>query len=427
MGDSADNILQTLQIDEETVSYEGIKKSLNDYFAERRNVIVERARFNKRSQKPGESVDTFIQDLYRLADNCDYGTLKDDLIRDRIVVGVVNDSLSDRLQSKASLTLAQAVQLSRQAESRAQNRDLVRGDNNQAQVEFVNPGKTGNRKQPSKETQRPAPSCGWCGRERHYRQVCPAKDATCNKCSKRGHFQSVCRSSTFQTKKVHELQEDERQEEGDENLFLGEVLASGGGWTAQLGVNGRNTRFKLDTGAAVTVIGDQIPWLKDQELVKPKQTLRGPGNIPIPVIGMFHANLTYRQRKIIEPVYVIPDQTCLLLSRKACVELGLITRTDEEINEVTPPPADFRAEFPSLFSGLGKVKTEIHITLQPDTQPHCLYTPRKIPHPLLPRVKQEIDSMLQQGVISPVTVPTTWCSGLVPVPNLMARLDSVLT
>ena len=227
MGDSADDTLQTLQIDEETVSYEGIKKSLNDYFAERRNVIVERARFNKRSQKPGESVDTFIQDLYRLADNCDYGTLKDDLIRDRIVVGVVNDSLSDRLQSKASLTLAQAVQLSRQAESRAQNRDLVRGNNNQAQVEFVNPGKTGNRKQPSKETQRPAPSCGWCGRERHYRQVCPAKDATCNKFSKRGHFQSVCHSSTFQTKKVHELQEDERQEEGDENLFLGEVLASG--------------------------------------------------------------------------------------------------------------------------------------------------------------------------------------------------------
>ena len=80
MGDSADDILQTLRLDEGTVSYEEIKKSLNDYFAERRNIIVERARFNKRSQKPGESVDAFIQDLYRLADNCDYGMLKDDLI-----------------------------------------------------------------------------------------------------------------------------------------------------------------------------------------------------------------------------------------------------------------------------------------------------------------------------------------------------------
>jgi len=80
MGDSADDILQTLQLDEGTVSYEAIKKSLNDHFAEWRNVIVERAHFNKRSQIAGESVDTFIQDLYRLADNCDYGVLKDSLI-----------------------------------------------------------------------------------------------------------------------------------------------------------------------------------------------------------------------------------------------------------------------------------------------------------------------------------------------------------
>ena len=83
----ADDILQTLPLDEGTVSYDEIKKSLNDYFAERRNVIVERARFNKRSQKLGESVETFIQDLYRLANNCNYGALRDDLIRDRIVVG----------------------------------------------------------------------------------------------------------------------------------------------------------------------------------------------------------------------------------------------------------------------------------------------------------------------------------------------------
>ena len=92
---------------------------------------MERARFNKRSQKPGESVETFIQDLYRLADNCNYGALRDDLIRDRIVVGVLDDSLSDRPQSKGTLTLTQAVQMSCQAESRAQNCDIIRGTTNQ--------------------------------------------------------------------------------------------------------------------------------------------------------------------------------------------------------------------------------------------------------------------------------------------------------
>ena len=113
MGDSADDILQTLQLNKGTVSYQEIKKSLNDYFHKRQNVIVERAHFNKRSQIAGESVDTFIQDLYRLADNYDYGALKDSLIWDRIVVGVLDDSLPTRLHLKASLTPAQTVQSNR--------------------------------------------------------------------------------------------------------------------------------------------------------------------------------------------------------------------------------------------------------------------------------------------------------------------------
>ena len=137
-----------------------------------------------------------------------------------------------------------------------------------------------------------------------------------SKCKKKGHFHKVCRSATFQTKKVHEVEEDEGHEAGDDVLFLGEILTTGGGLTPQLGVNGQNTRFKLDTGAAVTVIGDNILWLKDQVLVKPKKTLRGPGNIQILIIGMFHATLTYRRRSITEPVYVIPGQTCPLLKKK---------------------------------------------------------------------------------------------------------------
>ena len=67
--------------------------------------------------------------------------------------------------------------MSRQAETRAQNRDLVRGDNKPAQVEWVDSGRSGNKKTPNKESSKPTPNCGWCGRERHNRQVCLAKDA----------------------------------------------------------------------------------------------------------------------------------------------------------------------------------------------------------------------------------------------------------
>ena len=163
--------------------------------------------------------------------------------------------------------------MSRQAETRAQNRDLVRGDNKPPQIEFVDPGKSGNKKTPNKESSKPTPICGWCGRERHHRQVCPAKDATYNKCKKGTLSKCLSQRSASPTKKICELEEDEGQEEGDEILFLGEVQTTGGGWTAQFGVNGQLTRFKLDTGAAVIVVGANTSWLKDQKLVKPKQTL----------------------------------------------------------------------------------------------------------------------------------------------------------
>lgn len=99
MGDCADDSLATLRIDEHKATYEEVRTALNSYFDVRRNLIVQRARFNKRHQLLGESVDAFIQDLYRLAEDCEYGSLKDGLIRDRIAVGVLDDMLSDRLQS----------------------------------------------------------------------------------------------------------------------------------------------------------------------------------------------------------------------------------------------------------------------------------------------------------------------------------------
>ena len=86
-------------------SYDQFKQTLDAYFGVRRNLIIERAKFNRRNQQPGESVDVFIPDLYRLAEHCDYGVLREQLIRDRIVVGVIDDALSDRLQAQADLTL----------------------------------------------------------------------------------------------------------------------------------------------------------------------------------------------------------------------------------------------------------------------------------------------------------------------------------
>ena len=96
MGDTADDIYHSFHLTDEG-EYKVTKKKFDDYFMKKKNVIYERAKFNMRRQEEGEPVDVFITALYNLASKCDYGTLNDELIRDRIVVGIRNQSLSEKM------------------------------------------------------------------------------------------------------------------------------------------------------------------------------------------------------------------------------------------------------------------------------------------------------------------------------------------
>lgn len=57
------------------------------HFVVRRIFIFERAKFNRRHQEEGETADMFITAVHALLERCNVGELKDELIRDRIVVG----------------------------------------------------------------------------------------------------------------------------------------------------------------------------------------------------------------------------------------------------------------------------------------------------------------------------------------------------
>ena len=125
MGDSADDLLTTLHRVEDRATYEEVTEALNGYYHARKSTIAERAKFNRRCQKPGEPVEQFMQDLHRLAEDCEYSELREQLLRDRI--GVLDDSLSDRLQSRPDLTLADAVRLARQDEGTQTRQSLGTG------------------------------------------------------------------------------------------------------------------------------------------------------------------------------------------------------------------------------------------------------------------------------------------------------------
>ncbi|XP_048583904.1 uncharacterized protein K02A2.6-like [Nematostella vectensis] len=100
-----------------------------------------------------------------------------------------------------------------------------------------------------------------------------------------------------------------------------------------------------------------------------------------------------------------------LLSKSAIQALQLLIPSAAVHNVETAP--NFKAEFPELFKGRGLMRDKYKIPLKPDAVSVCLYTPRRVPHPLLPKVKEKLLAMVRQKVISPVSEPTDLCSGMV--------------
>lgn len=138
MESEADDILDSLNLSAaQKNKYKTVTEKLIGYFIPKRNVIFERVKFNQRVQMDGESVDSFVTNLYKLAENCGFGALHDDLIRDRIVVGLRDHRLSEKLQLDAELTLEKATTQARQHETVKAQQSVVRGQKQESSMDAV--------------------------------------------------------------------------------------------------------------------------------------------------------------------------------------------------------------------------------------------------------------------------------------------------
>lgn len=161
---------------------------------------------------------------------------------------------------------------------------------------------------PKHSAVKPQPSsvrqtCYRCGKSPgHAKAQCPARDITCHTCGKRGHYSKVCKSS----KTVHVVETDCND---DAPLFLGSVDAGLDPWYADLTVRNHKVRFKIDTGADVSVIPAKIYYAitdNNAQLAKPDRPLFGP-RPHASVIGRYTESLCRGEQVIQEDVYVVNE------------------------------------------------------------------------------------------------------------------------
>ena len=167
--------------------------------------------------------------------------------------------------------------------------------------------------------------CYRCGNSpTHKREECPAINATCLKCKKRGHYASKCKS-----KIVRSVDEEIQSGTSDEDCyFLGAVEGdkSQAKWSVNLSLGKANTRFKIDTGADVTVIPESLYLQTGMgKLQKSSLELFGPGQSKLSVKGVIKGNLkTGSGKTTTQEIYIVENLKEPLLGRPAIDALNLV-------------------------------------------------------------------------------------------------------
>lgn len=391
------------------------------YCIPKKNVTFERHRFFTCVQKTGETIDQYVTELRKRSKTCEFGGLTDSLITDRLVCGIPENSLRERLLREQDLSLDRAITLCRAAEtvktqakelfSESCNVDAVRRDANKAvrhksvAPEVKNVETPANREGKGK-------TCSRCGTQ-HLPRRCPAYGKICHNCNKNNHYARCCKNENRQSD-VHAVDESDTEEVYVD--VVTENILEKKDWIMTLKLNETRMAVKLDTGAQANVISE-IEFKK----IRPRPRLhatnvkvKGYSGAAIPVIGKCIVRVTHRDKEHTLAFIVVPKKVQAILGLNACERLNLVKRVLVIESEGDTDYDELRKEYNDLFQGLGCLSGEHTIRVNKSVPP-VINPCRKVPFALQKPLKAELDRMESLNVIEKIDEPTEWVSSLVIV------------
>ena len=436
-----------------------------------KNETFERYKFNSRNQENGEPIELYVAELRKLAKSCNYRDLEESLIRDRVVLGVPDVSIRKRLLQELDLNLAKAVAVVKAHEATQKQMRSIDADNG-SEVHAVH-------RRPNVVARRAAApvsgrdnttprECKFCGRVHPFKKEnCPAWGKSCQACGGRNHFAMKCRNAEVRLIDPDALGDaDEqlrpRQTENTLTLDIGAVSARDSGklFAHLLLGSDHLQKFQLDTGATANIIPQHVykKACRDHHMtrLKPcdislvmfnKSTTKVMGKALIEVL-----NPKNGARYEVEFLVVREDFTPLI-GVKTLQTMNLIEVKSENIaivndeekkenekthekeeatenhedvfkksrkaeekdcNKVNLPAKELYSLYSDVFTGVGKLPGKLRIQTDESVRPVQLPA-RSVAEAVKEEVKDELDRLVKDGIISPVSEPTEWVSAMVVV------------
>jgi len=275
LGPAARKVYRTFTwaADADSRKIDSVLAKFDEFCRPRENIPFERYKFNVRQQEPGETFEKYLSVLRQMAGRCNFEHLTpDEVLRDRLLFGISDSRVRERLLREDKLTLTKTLEICRAAEvSKAQIKavnDLkpLAPSSAATEVHAVKSCKykaaaAVTHSQKKTGTTGHVTKCKFCTTSHELvRGACPARDKKCNICGRKGHFAAKCYQR--KDKAVHAVDDtDDIDNQGDECFTVFEVHA-----TRKLdddeqvtlkAKSGKYIRFQIDTGAQCNVISVQ--------------------------------------------------------------------------------------------------------------------------------------------------------------------------
>lgn len=110
---------------DETAKFSRILQHLEDICVPRLLIIYNRYKFFTCKQTYSDKFDDFLRDLLNWSDNCEFGDLKDILLKDCIITGIPDNSIRQRLLETEELDFAKTVEICRAVEKWRRVRNVL--------------------------------------------------------------------------------------------------------------------------------------------------------------------------------------------------------------------------------------------------------------------------------------------------------------
>ena len=326
-----------------------------------------------------ETVDNFVAELKTLAKTCNFcNSLRNSLIRDRIVLGIKNEQTTKKLPRMRDLTLNKCVDVCRskevtamQMKSLAEPVDSV----NQVKSKRTKPDKPSDVKS-SLESKKI--SCKICGYDHPLvKRKCPVWGKTCKRCNGKNHFAKKCSKKNVPVYNIE-------SEDGLEEISVVRIQAvKQRAVFAEMLVNKqqRPICFQIDCGASANIL--PLKYAEGKELAPCSQTLvmwNGTKVKPIGSCALLVMNLRNSEKFKVRFV-VVKENLTPLLGLNTTEKMKLLTIHKENfVNVVEDVSGDLIEKFLDVFDeGLGTLPGKVHLQVDPDSKPVILAKQNKPP------------------------------------------------